>query len=86
MQRAEYHAIILDNGQIPLPEEIRNQLRLKPDQEIRVVIEVPAPAIAISGLTIIELVSGRSVVSNSDRRRGLMRTARMVYIYKKRRL
>jgi len=41
MQRAEYHAIILDNGQIPLPEEIRNQLRLKPDQEIRVVIEVP---------------------------------------------
>jgi|GEM_PF-1975116 len=41
MQKAEYHATILDNGQIPLPEEIRNQLRLKPDQEIRVVIEVP---------------------------------------------
>jgi len=41
MQRAEYHATILDNGQIPLPGEIRNRLRLKPEQEIRVVIEVP---------------------------------------------
>lgn len=43
MQRAEYHATILNNGQIPLPGEIRNQLRLKPDQEIRVVIEIPRP-------------------------------------------
>lgn len=41
MQKAEYHTAILDNGQIPLPGDIRNRLGLRPDQKIRVVIEVP---------------------------------------------
>ena len=41
MQKAEYYTNILDNGQIPLPGVIRNQLRLKPDQKIRVILEIP---------------------------------------------
>ncbi len=41
MQQIEYHTTIGDNGQIPLPGEIRNHLKLKADQKIRVIIEVP---------------------------------------------
>jgi len=37
----EYHTNIPDSGQIPLPAEIRNQLRLKPDQKIKIIIEIP---------------------------------------------
>ncbi len=39
MQSIEYQTTITDNGQIPLPPEIKERLFLKPDQKIRVLIE-----------------------------------------------
>ncbi|RLC12698.1 MAG: hypothetical protein DRI57_17430 [Deltaproteobacteria bacterium] len=43
MQRVEYHTTILNNGQLPLPGKIRSHLKLRADQKIRVIIEVPNP-------------------------------------------
>ena len=41
MQRLEYHTNILNDGQIPIPIEIQNQLLIKPDIRIKVIIEIP---------------------------------------------
>ncbi len=42
MRRIEYDASILKDGQIFLPEEIRNRYFLKPNQKVKVIIEIPA--------------------------------------------
>ncbi len=44
MPRFEFQTAIQDDGQIPLPGEIRKRLGLKPNQKIKVIIEVPQAA------------------------------------------
>jgi len=45
MQPIEYQTTITEDGLIPLPPQIRNQLLLQPNQKIRVVIKDESPPI-----------------------------------------
>ena len=41
MQKIEYYTEISEKGQIFLPDDIRKRIPVKPDQKIRVILEIP---------------------------------------------
>jgi len=41
MQRIEYYTKLLLDGQIPFPDKIKNQLMIKSNHKIKVIIEIP---------------------------------------------